>query len=261
VTEVLADFQRWYEQALAGNGVLPPPAPATADLATLLGHFVALRQEVNLQTRSVRAQQEQTAELFRHVEQELARLEPPPPRAEPSGDEAVQPLLRALVDLYDALSLAGQQIQRVRDTVLPLLDEAVPEADEAMPAAPARSFWSRWFLSPSAAATLPAGQEQQEARQQKVRQAREATYRIRQSIEGLLAGYTMSLERIDRALEQHGLEPIATVGEPFDPEEMEAVDVALDSGRPSGEVVQEVRRGYVYKGRVFRCAQVRVARG
>src|SRR5947209_20636045 len=73
VTDVLADFQRWYEQALA-TGELPPPAPAALDLATLLGHFLALRQEVNLQTRSVRAQQEQTGELFRRVEEAINAL-------------------------------------------------------------------------------------------------------------------------------------------------------------------------------------------
>ena len=33
-----------------------------------------------------------------------------------------------------------------------------------------------------------------------------------------------------------------------------------DSGRPSGEVIEEVRRGYLWNGRVFRYAQVRVAK-
>src|SRR5262249_36194602 len=69
-TAALADFRRWCEEALAG-GELPAPAPPGPDLATLLGHFVALRQEVNLQTRSVRAQQEQTVEFARGVQQAI----------------------------------------------------------------------------------------------------------------------------------------------------------------------------------------------
>jgi molecular chaperone GrpE len=69
----------------------------------------------------------------------------------------------------------------------------------------------------------------------------------------------MSLQRIDRALAQHGLEPLAAVGRPFDPEVMEVVEAVAGSGRPAGEVVGEVRRGYRRNGRVFRCAQVRVA--
>jgi molecular chaperone GrpE len=70
----------------------------------------------------------------------------------------------------------------------------------------------------------------------------------------------MSVQRVERALAQHGLEPIAAAGQPFDPETMEAIEVVEGSGRPGGEVVQEVRRGYVWRGRVFRYAQVRVAK-
>ncbi|MFO0810142.1 MAG: nucleotide exchange factor GrpE [Gemmataceae bacterium] len=77
--------------------------------------------------------------------------------------------------------------------------------------------------------------------------------------EGLLSGYRLSLQRIDRALSQYGLEPIATDGVAFDPELMEAVE-AVASDKPSGTVIGDVRRGYRRGGRVFRYAQVRVAR-
>ena len=70
----------------------------------------------------------------------------------------------------------------------------------------------------------------------------------------------MSRRRIEHALQQHGLKPIRTVGKPFDPERMEVLEVVNDSGRPAGEVVGEVRRGYLWRGRVFRFAQVRVAK-
>ena len=79
-------------------------------------------------------------------------------------------------------------------------------------------------------------------------------------IDPLATGYTMSRQRVERALQQHGLEPIPAVGEPFDPEQMEVLEVVTDSGRTSGEVVEEVRRGYLWNGRIFRFAQVRVAK-
>ncbi len=41
---------------------------------------------------------------------------------------------------------------------------------------------------------------------------------------------------------------------------MEVVEAVAESGRPAGEVIEEVRRGYLWKGRVFRYAQVRVAK-
>jgi hypothetical protein len=246
------------------------------DLATLLGHFVGLRQEVNLQTRSVRAQQEQTGELFRRIEDGLAALARARTRAEQVDPTEIQkPLLKTLVDLYDALALAAQQIQRTQTSVMPMLEdlgskEAHPEPPPSVPAGRS-SFWSRWFLSPSADAALRASREQTSQaleqlyrerceRQDRARNAREAVSRIRQVIEGLVTGYTMSLERIDHALAQHGLDPIPTVGETFDPELMEAMEGVPDTGRPHNEVVEEIRRGYLLNGRVFRCALVRVAR-
>jgi molecular chaperone GrpE len=75
-----------------------------------------------------------------------------------------------------------------------------------------------------------------------------------------LTGYAMSVGRLERALQQYGLEPIPAVGRPFDPEQMEVVDVVPDSGQPPGEVIEEVRRGYFWRGRVFRYAQVSVAK-
>jgi molecular chaperone GrpE len=282
--EALDDFRSWYEEELAGEAAAPlPPAGETIDLATLLGHFVALRQEVNFQTRSVRAQQEQTATFLDRIEDDLANLSRaaarPEPVAGPPTEQLVRPLLKAVVDLYDALSVAGQQIQRVQATVVPLLDDVFDDgAEEDLlhgpapgPAPPTRPFWSRWFLSPTADAALRASNEQTQtalvrlqeerlARAQHARQARESVRRIRDALEALVSGYTMSLERIDRALRQHGLEPIPAVGARFEPEQMEALEPVFDSGRPSGEVVEEVRRGYLQNGRVFREAQVRVAR-
>jgi molecular chaperone GrpE len=70
----------------------------------------------------------------------------------------------------------------------------------------------------------------------------------------------MSLQRIERALEQYELEPIPTAGRPFDPETMEVVEVVTEPGRTSMQVLDEIRRGYFWRGRVFRFAQVRVAR-
>jgi molecular chaperone GrpE (heat shock protein) len=92
-------------------------------------------------------------------------------------------------------------------------------------------------------------------------QADEATTRVRQLLDSAVTGYAMSLQRVERALQQHGLESIPAVGERFDPERMEVVEAVADSGTAPGEVTDEVRRGYLWNGRVFRYAQVRVAKG
>jgi molecular chaperone GrpE len=282
---VLADFRTW----LASGGPPPhdaeAPAPSPAiDLHTLLSQFVALRHEVNLQTRATRAQQEHNAAALSHLEQALQALQEvqagAPEAQQQAADELLRPLLKTLVDLYDSLALAGREMQRARDVLLPLLDHLAaeepakepahePQAPPPAPPQPPRSFWRR-LLGLSSPEAVPAPdpgaearaerQREREARQERERRAREAGERVRQMLGALVTGYTMSLQRVERALRQHGLEAVPAVGEPFDPELMEVVEAAEGTGRPAGEVLQEVRRGYLWNGRVFRYALVRVAR-
>jgi molecular chaperone GrpE len=248
IEAVLADFRSWLEQAAVPAAEAPPPGPEAepVDLHTLLAQFVALRHEVNLQTRAVRAQQEQNAETLSRLAEAVRALDGT--RAGPAGgDDQVRPLLKTLVELYDALALARRELQRVREAVLPVLaDLAEPPPPAASPPRP--SFLARLFGR---------GGEQAPA----APPAAEAAGRARAFLDSVITGYTMSLQRLDRALQQHGLEAIPCVGRPFDPERMEVLEVTTDSGRPANEVLDEVRRGYLWDGRVFRFAQVRVAKG
>jgi len=127
------------------------------------------------------------------------------------------------------------------------LADHVPPAQE-----PARSVWARWFgRRPGHLPAAPAGP---------LDDRRRAAERVETLLQSILTGYTMSVQRLDRALAEHGLEAIACVGRPFDPETMEVVEAVPDSGRAPGEVVEELRRGYLWNGRVFRYALVRVAK-
>jgi molecular chaperone GrpE len=253
VESVLADFRAWLQEA-----AVPPltaPDAEAIDLHTLLAQFTALRHEVHLQTRAARAQQEQGAEALRQLGEALAALQQGQLSTrlgeEQARDEALRPLLKALVDVYDALSLAEREVRRVQDTLLPLLEQPAPAPPQpsAVP-----SLWARLFGTP------PRRTVAEEQAGQPVPQASPAAERARQMLAAVLTGYTMSMQRVERALRQHGLEPIPAVGQPFDPERMEVLEVVTDGDRPSGEVVGEVRRGYLWRDRVFRYAQVRVAK-
>jgi molecular chaperone GrpE len=261
---------------------IPAPDAEPPDLHTLLAQFTALRHEVNLQTKATRAQQEQNSETLRQLTEALEALEQARAAAEQAQqgnvDERLRPLLKALIDLHDAVSLAGREMTRVQDTVLPLLAQLVDAMQpddspldinlEMAPSAPP-SGWFRWFrpaaspvdvdaLKKSISAQLQSRHDRQRAR---VVQPKECVERVRQLLASLATGYTMSVQRVERTLRQHGLEPIVAVGQPFDPEKMEVVEAVLDSDRSNGEVLGEVRRGYLWNGRVFRFAQVRVAKG
>jgi molecular chaperone GrpE len=260
VSAVLADFRAWLTALLteeASGGRQPPvgseqraDASRSPDLHTLLGQFLAVRQEVNLQTRAVRAQQEQNAETLRQLTAALDTLRQVQARGDEASqqeiDDAVRPLLKTLIDLYDALALASREMQRLRENLLPSLEQLAAAASVG-PESP--SLWARLFRT-----SAPQRQEREQL-------ARDSAERVRQLLSSLVTGYTMSVQRIERALRQHGLEAISTAGERFDPERMEVVEAVAGSGRPSGEVVEEIRRGYLWNGRVFRYAQVRVAKG
>jgi molecular chaperone GrpE len=61
------------------------------------------------------------------------------------------------------------------------------------------------------------------------------------------------------ALEGQGLERLAPLGEPFNPEEAEAVMHEAGDGSADGPVVSEMlRAGYRWRGRVIRAAMVKV---
>jgi molecular chaperone GrpE len=271
VEAVLADFRTWLLEAAApapNNGQpAAEPVAEPPDLHTLLGQMLALRQEVNLQTRSARGLQEQAAEALRQLGQavELLRQRPEPPAVSRSQDtdEAVRPLLKTLVDVHDALSLAAREVQRVQANLLPVLDQL---ADAHVGSVHARAelrlpFLARLF---GAGKVLAASQEENTRQEQQAQTRRDETgraiARVRQLVTSMVTGYSMSVQRLDRALQQAGLEPISVLGLPFDPECMEAVEVVSRPETPGSEVLEEVRRGYLWRSRTFRCALVKVAR-
>lgn len=277
---MLEDFRGWLT-AVASAPADEPPAGPSVDLSTLVGQFTALRQEVNLQTRAVRAQQEQNAETLRQLAEAVYAVREAPAAApvwrESSADEGLRPLLKTLVDLYDAAALAGRELQRVQESAtaaLPPIEESESkedaEPDWRPPASVRPSWWARLFgaraeeVGASFAAWKAEGvarrRREHDAWQERLRVARESGERTRQTLAATAAGFAMTLQRVERAMARHGLEPIPAAGRPFDPELMEVLEVVHDGGRPSGEVVEEVRRGYLWQGRVFRYAQVRVAK-
>jgi molecular chaperone GrpE len=258
VETVLAEFRSWLRQVASAAATAGTdheqfsPTSEPVDLYTLLGQFVALRHEVNLQTRAVRNQQEQNGETLEQLSQALHALRlaqhPGGERNEAGLEEEVRPLLKTLVDLHDVLALAGREIQRAADKLLPDLERLAT----SQAAAPPRSFWARLFGRRSAPS-------EEDGNRDDARQCRQAAERAQDVLGSLLTGYTMSMQRLERTLQQQELEPIACVGQPFDPERMEVVEVVADSSR-AGQVVEEVRRGYLWHGRVFRYAQVKVAK-
>ena len=170
---------------------------------------------------------EQTAETVKLLDR---------PRVDPQ--ETVRPLVKALIDVADALAVSLRQVEK-----------AGAAAGEVLtaPPAPRPGFLARLFRASEVASAERTAQA-------------EAMERLRALLAGVADGYALSLRRVERVLPQFGLEPVACDGLPFDPELMEVVEAVNAPGRASGTVVEEVRRGYRWEGKPFRPAQVKVAR-
>ncbi|HJU55484.1 MAG TPA: nucleotide exchange factor GrpE [Pyrinomonadaceae bacterium] len=80
------------------------------------------------------------------------------------------------------------------------------------------------------------------------------------SLESLLDGVRGTLSSFESALAAVGLEPVASVGEQFDPELHEAVDTIEVEPERDGVVTAEYSRGYKFGDRLLRPARVQVGR-
>ncbi len=188
---------------------------------------------MNLQTKAARAAVEQNADVLRQL---ADRDEPADEEPEPADDpdDALRPAVKAVIDIADALALSHRHAEKLRDNAAALLNgEAVP--------APRPGFLAR--LVGAAPASPPPDLDA-----------------LRKLAAGVADGYALSLRRVERLLPTWDVEPVRCTNEEFDPELMEVVEAVGDTGHPPGTVVEEVRPGYRWRGRLVRFAQVKVAR-
>jgi len=75
----------------------------------------------------------------------------------------------------------------------------------------------------------------------------------------LREGLVMIYKQLTDQLAEEGLQPVATVGQQFDPNLHDAVATESDTDAPSGTVLEEFQRGYLFRNRVLRPALVKVS--
>jgi molecular chaperone GrpE len=83
--------------------------------------------------------------------------------------------------------------------------------------------------------------------------------REQQDFESLAKGVEMIQRQLNQLLEDEGLQPIAAVGQPFNPELHQAIMQApAEEGTESGIVAEELQKGYMLKEKVIRPSMVKV---
>ena len=75
----------------------------------------------------------------------------------------------------------------------------------------------------------------------------------------LLEGMEMVRKKLWKVISCEGISPIEAIGKSFDPNIHEAVQEVETCDYPEGMVVQEIKKGYLLNGKVFRPSLVKVA--
>lgn len=225
-------------------------------LFRLLEEFTALRHEIKLQTRSARGLEEAVAEILPSVKESIEgvralRERPIPmsagtgPAAGPATHAQFQSFALALAELDEALQRGRQQVAR---SIEMLRETPATVFATQLQAMYARQSWlARWFAR---------------SLYRELSESLELLADTRERDDLLSAlddGYGLIQQRLNRLMAKEDISRIATVGQPVDPEWMVVVEAVSLEG-PPGVVVDEIRPGYSWKGKVLRYAEVRAIR-
>lgn len=82
-----------------------------------------------------------------------------------------------------------------------------------------------------------------------------------QKLEALLAGVELTQKGMHTMLERFEVTPLESVGQPFNPDEMDALTMEASEEVPANHVLTEFAKGFNFKDRVLRHAQVVVSSG
>jgi molecular chaperone GrpE len=79
------------------------------------------------------------------------------------------------------------------------------------------------------------------------------------SYEGFINGLKMILKKFYKILEKQGVTKIESVGKSVDPTRHEVVSKIFVEDQKDNIIVEEIRKGFMYKGKVIRPSMVKVA--
>ncbi len=82
-----------------------------------------------------------------------------------------------------------------------------------------------------------------------------------QKFAAFMAGVEMTKKGLDTMLERFAVTSIESLGQPFNPDQMDALTMEESNEIPAQHVVREFAKGYIFKDRVLRHAQVVVSSG
>jgi molecular chaperone GrpE len=255
VEAILDKFRDWLEDARAranGQEAIEPgldsePGPPHREfgIIDLVEEFTALRHELKLQTKSGRGLIEQTESTVAALRQAIDQFQSVEPREEQAVWSAAKALAEALADLDEAIVRGEREIERARRQIA---DESVRGLETSViNLFRGRSWVRRRFL--------------RSYHQEVVETIRRDGQTRHELFVSFLEGYRLIHKRLRRALLSEQVVHIPCEGKPVDPELMTVIEVVDEPRDRPGTVARELRRGYTWRGRVIRFAEVQAVRG
>ena len=252
--QLISQLRAWLDEtqreasAVSSNGDRSDTHDRPVGLYELIEQFTALRHEVKLQTKSARSLEQQYEKAV-DIIQEAAG---PSGTAEADTSEIVQrtarPYVESLIDLDESMRRGKKVIDNVRRQLLEefmgQLQSAIRGLDALFAQLP---WWRKWMCRPWHRAV-------------KKIHLRSVAEDHQSLLGSLVDGYELIQKRLQKALGEAHIQRIDCVGQPVDPTRMTVVEVVDDPYLVPGQVVEEIRSGYCWHGKVFRFAEVRAAK-
>lgn len=249
--ETITRLRDWLEQtrfecaALDESNSAEDSPSETVGLYQLVEQLTALRHDVKLLAKASRGTEERNEATLLSLQAAIEQFRAIESKEADAADKAARPLLEALVELDEALVRGRNAIERARQRVLEDVHSELKEVRERLDQLyRMQPWWRRLLCRPWHEATRDV-------------YAGRAVDTFRGIFDSLLEGYELIENRLRRTMQERSIVRMECLGKQVDPNSMTVVEVVRDPSRRPGTVVEEVRPGYCWDGRVLRFAEVK----
>ena len=250
--QVLTRFRQWLDETRGEADALDVEAALADDeptqsvgLLQVVEQLTAMRHEVKLLTKAARGTEERNEATLLSMQAAIEQMRAVEADEAGAADKAARPPVEALIDMDEALVRGRRAIEsarrRVLEDVCGELETVRKLFDELYNTQP---WWRRLLCRPWHHAAKAVYSEHTLDTQRNI-------------FDSLLEGYDLVQSRLQRAMDELSIIRMQCVGRHADPNCMTVLEAISDPHRPEGLVVEEVRPGYYWKGKVLRFAEVK----